>query len=254
MYLIPQAAQGTPAPRGFAVLSKREGAETDRSSVRHYFTRGEDGGAWKAVVATWVVTEAPPQDATAAPTPSPEQGKVKTRPKVLPPGKGRVRVRRGVADRRSRHRRVRALCEPPQLHDPAGKPDGPHFARGDFTDRLVDFYNGWHAEQLLRSLSFKPAGERLPVLRLKDGGSLVICTLEGVFQDKGRTPADWIKTNAGSDAEALLGGGTRKWASIEEVGSVTAVMEVPQGGGPATVLSTDAYGATKLSVKGVEWK
>ncbi|MEU7728035.1 hypothetical protein AB0B78_22765 [Streptomyces sp. NPDC040724] len=117
VYLIPRAAQGAPAPRGFAVLSKKEGYETDRSSVLHCFTRGEDSEAWKAVVATWVGTEAPPQDATAAPAPSPEQDKVKTQPKVLPPlGRHRGGVecdggRGGSAGRRPRdgalHRRLR---------------------------------------------------------------------------------------------------------------------------------------------------
>ncbi|MFJ3722909.1 hypothetical protein ACIPYQ_10105 [Streptomyces sp. NPDC090045] len=63
VYLIPRAAQGAPG----RCRAEQEGCETDRSSV------------WKAVVATRVVTEAPPQDATAAPTPSPEQGKVKTK-------------------------------------------------------------------------------------------------------------------------------------------------------------------------------
>lgn len=255
VFLLPQAPQGAPAPRGFAVLSKWEGRETDRSSVLHYFMRGEDGGSWKAVAATWVVTEPPPENASAKPTPSPEQGQIKVRPKVLPAlaqdGSGPVEVSPTAAADRAVCRRYADYLS---FTVPAGKPDSPHFERGDFTGKLVGYFNDWDEKELLRSFSYEPAGEELPVLRLKNGGSLVTCTLDGTFHDRGRTPGNWIEPEAGGDSEVLLGGAARKWASIEERWSVTAVLEVPEGGGPATVLSTDAYKATKLSVKGVEWK
>lgn len=254
-FLIPPVVDGAPAPRGFAVLSKREGAETDRSSVLHYFTRGADGKDWKAVVATWVVTVPPPADPSPLPTASPKEGVIKVRPKVLPePARGAA----GSVELSPTATADTAVCgryaDYLSFIAPSGKPDSPHFEPGDFTGKMVDHFNGWNEEKLQRSFSYRPVGEELPVFRLKDGGSLVTCTLEGTYRDRGRTVGNWIMLDAGSDSEALLGGGRRKWASIEEVWSVTAVVEVPPGGGPATVLSTDAYDATKLSVKGVEWK
>lgn len=254
-FLIPQAVGGAPAPRGFAVLSKWEGRETDRSSVLHYFTRSGDGGEWKAVAGTWVVTVPPPEGESGEPAPSAKPGVLKVRPKVLPA------LARGAADRVELSPTATAdtgVCgryaQYLSFTAPAGKPDSPHFERGDFTSKLVDHFNGWDEKTLQRSFSYRPVGEELPVFRLKDGGSLVTCTLEGTYRDRGRTPASWVTFDADSDSEALLGGGGRKWAGIEEVWSVTAVVEVPPGGGPATVLSTDAYDATRLSAKGVEWK
>ncbi|MFZ3497348.1 hypothetical protein ACODT5_29680 [Streptomyces sp. 5.8] len=254
-FLIPQAAGGAPASRGFAVLSKWEGRETDRSSLLHYFTRDGDGGEWKAVAATWVVTVPPPAGQAGEPAPSPKPGVIKVRPKVIP------ELARGAADSVELSPTATAdtgVCgryaEYLSFTAPAGKPDSPHFERGDFTGKLVDYFNGWDEKTLQRSFSYRPVGEELPVFRLKDGGSLVTCTLEGTYRDRGRTPKNSITFDADSDSEALLGGGGRKWASIEEVWSVTAVVEVPPGGGPATVLSTDAYDAAKLSAKGVEWK
>ncbi|MFE4259882.1 hypothetical protein [Streptomyces sp. NPDC056883] len=260
-FLIPPVVEGAPAPRGFAVLSKREGAETDRSSVLHYFTRAGDGGDagdgkdWKAVVATWVVTVPPPADPSPSPTVSPKDGVIKVRPKVLPePARGAG----GSVELSPTATADTAVCgryaDYLSFTAPSGKPDTPYFEPGDFTGKMVDHFNGWNQEKLQRSFSYRPVGEELPVFRLKDGGSLVTCTLEGTYRDRGRTVENWITFDAKSDSEALLGGGRRKWASVEEVWSVTAVVEVPQGGGPATVLSTDAYDATKLSVKGVEWK
>ncbi|MFJ7272507.1 hypothetical protein ACIQV3_38755 [Streptomyces sp. NPDC099050] len=264
VFLIPAVAEGAPAPRGFAVLSKREGAEKDRSSVLHYFTRragsgdgaaGGGAGDWKAVAATWVVTVPPPATPSASPTASPKEGVIKVRPKVLP------EPARGAADSAELSPTATAdtaVCGRYADHlsfiAPAGEPDSPHFAPGDFTSKMVDHFNGWDAEKLQRSFSYRPVGEELPVFRLKDGGSLVTCTLEGTYRNRGVTVANWALLGPESDSEALLGGGHRKWAGIEEVWSVTAVVEVPRGGGPATVLSTNAYDATKLSVKGVEWK
>ncbi|MFF3210832.1 hypothetical protein ACFYYB_09210 [Streptomyces sp. NPDC002886] len=264
VFLIPAVAEGAPAPRGFAVLSKREGAEKDRSSVLHYFTRGGGGGDgdgaggagdWKAVVATWVVTVPPPATPSASPTASPKEGVIRVRPKVLPePARGAA----GNAELSPTATADTAVCgryaDYLSFIAPAGKPDSPYFEPGDFTGTMVDHFNGWAAEKLQRSFSYRPVGEELPVFRLKDGGSLVTCTLEGTYRNRGVTSANWALLDADSDSEALLGGGRRKWAGIEEVWSATAVVEVPQGGGPATVLSTDAYDATKLSVKGVEWK
>ncbi|MFG2295734.1 hypothetical protein [Streptomyces sp. NPDC048603] len=255
VFLIPQAPEGAPAPRGFAVLSKWEGRETDRSSVLHYFMRGGADGDWKAVAATWVVTEPAPATPSADPSRSPKPGTLKVRPKVLPPvasgASGTVELSPTAAP-------DTAVCgryaDYLSFTVPEGKPDSPHFERGDFTSGVVEFFNGWDEEELVRSLSFRRAGEELPVFRLKDGGSLVVCTLEGTYRDRGRTPAHWIELDAGSDSAALLGGGTRKWASLEEEWSVTAVVEVPPGGRPATVLSTDVHRPTKTSVKGVAWK
>lgn len=264
-YLIPRAVDGAPASRGFAVLSKREGAVADRSSVLHYFARDGDGGTsgtggaggdWKAVAATWVVTVPPPESPSPAPTQSPEAGVLKVRPKVLPA------LARGAADTVELSQTATAdssVCgryaDYLSFTAPWGKPDSAHFEQGDFTSKLVTHFNGWDVkEKLQRSFSYRPVGRELPVFRLEDGGSLVACTLEGTYRDRGRTVGNWITLDAESDSEALLGGGHRKWASIEEVWSVTAVVEVPQGGGPATVLSTDAYQAEKLSAKGVEWK
>ncbi|MCX4778062.1 hypothetical protein [Streptomyces sp. NBC_01264] len=239
------------------MLSKREGAETDRSSVLHYFTRGGDGAGWKAVAATWVVTEPPPPGGSDEPTPtqSPKDGVVKARPKVMPaPAReavGSVRLSpTATADLGVWGRYADYLS----FTVPAGKPDSPHFERGDFTSKLVDHFNGWDEDELQRSFSYRPVGEELPVFALENGGSLVTCTLEGIYRDRGRTAGNWIEMRAENTSGALLGGGRRKWASLEEVWSVTAVVEVLKGGGPATVLSTDAYGATKLSVKGVDWK
>ncbi|KQX49974.1 hypothetical protein ASE09_17750 [Streptomyces sp. Root66D1] len=262
VFLIPGAGTGAgagtagSAPQSFAVLSKRQGQESDRSSVLHYFVREGDGGGWRAVVATWVVTE-PAAGTPSPPEPeaSPEKGVIALRPEVLPSpardASGRTELSpTGVADG--------AVCgkygEFLSFTVPGGKPDSPYFVKGEFTGKLVGFLNGWHEKQLVRDFTYRPVGQALPVFRLKNGGSLVTCTLEGTFHDRGRTPADWISTNAGSDTEVLLGRAGRKWSTIEEVWSVTAVVELPKGGGPATVLSSNAYKPTKMSVKGVEWK
>ncbi|MFI1060543.1 hypothetical protein ACH4TC_01460 [Streptomyces spororaveus] len=253
VFLIPRPAKGATAPQGFAVLSKSDAQENNRTSVLHYFTRDKDSGDWKAVAASWVLTEPLPEP--SEPTPTSSREIVMLRPKVMP---SLAQDSSGVVELSTTSTADTGVCgryaEYLTFTVPTGKPDSPNFERGEFTSKLVEFFNGWEAKSLQRSLSFRPAGKELPVLRLKDGGSLVTCTLEGTYRDKGRTSADWIETNVGSDTEALLGGGTRKWASIEEVWSVTAVVEVPPGGSPAAVLSANAYGATKLSVKGVEWK
>ncbi|MEF9881129.1 hypothetical protein [Streptomyces sp. P9-A4] len=264
VFLVPAAGSGTgagageSAPQGFAVLSKRQGQESDRSSVLHYFVRGGDGEGWRAVVATWVVTEPPagtPGTSAPAPDPSPEKGVLALRPKVLPsPARGAS----GRAELSPTGAADAAVCgkyaEFLSFTVPGGKSDSPYFVRGEFTSKLVDFFNGWHEKQLVRDFTYRPVGQALPVFRLDNGGSLVTCTLEGTFHDRGRTPADWISTNEGSDTEVLLGRAGRKWSTIEEVWSVTAVVEVPKGGGPSTVLSSNAYKATKMSVKGVELK
>ncbi len=251
VYLIPQTDSGE--PQSFAVLSKTEGRETDRSSALTFFTRDQPGGEWKAVVATWVVTEAPPMMAptdTSSPTPSPGQRSV--RPMMLPT---LARGSSGGVELSPTAETDTTVCgryaQYLSFTVPAGKPESADFERGDFTSGLVDYFNGWDQKLLERSLSFRSLGNALPTFRLKDGGSLVTCTLEGTYRDRGRTPANWIEP--ADDSDALLGRG-RKWSSIDEVWSVTAVVDVPQGGRPATVLSSDGYGATKLSVTGVEWK
>ncbi|MFH8387798.1 hypothetical protein ACH4E7_44160 [Kitasatospora sp. NPDC018058] len=251
VYLIPQTDSGE--PQSFAVLNKTEGRETDRSSTLTYFTRDRAGGEWKAVVATWVVTEAPPTTApTEAPSSTPVPGQRSVRPKVMP---ALARGTSGGVELSPTAETDTAVCgryaQYLSFTVPAGKPESADFERGDFTNGLVDYFNGWDQKVLERSLSFRSLTNALPTFRLKDGGSLVTCTLEGTYRDRGRTPADWIKP--GDDTDALLGRG-RKWSSIEEVWSAEAVVEVPQGGRPATVLSSEAYGATTLSVTGVEWK
>ncbi len=253
-FLIPQQGAGQPAPQSFAVLSKTEGRESDRSSTLHYFTRGADG-EWKAVLATWAVTEAATTTPSTPPnpTPSPESTVRVVRPEVLPPpargASGGVELSpAAAADAGVCGRYAQYLSFAP----PTGKRDSPDFEQGDFTSGLVDFFNGWDAKELVRNLSFRPVDNGLPVFRLQDGGSLVACTLDGTFHTQGRTPANWIAP--GADTSALLGGTARKWADIQETWSVSAVVEVPPGGGPATVFATNAYQATKLSVKGVEWK
>ncbi|MFJ4680674.1 hypothetical protein [Kitasatospora sp. NPDC088783] len=251
VYLIPQTGSGE--PQSFAVLNKTEGRETDRSSTLTFFTRDRVGGEWKAVVATWVVTEAPTTTAPAdAPSSTPAPGQRLVRPKAMP---ALARGTFGGVELSPTAETDTGVCgryaQYLSFTVPAGKPESADFERGDFTNGLVDYFNGWDEKVLERSLSFRSLTNPLPTFRLKDGGSLVICTLEGTYRDRGRTPANWIEPNG--DTDALLGRG-RKWASIEEVWSVPAVVEVPQGGGPATVLSSEAYGATKLSVTGVEWK
>lgn len=251
VYLIPQTGSGE--PQSFAVLSKTEGRETDRSSTLTFFTRDRAGGEWKAVVATWVVTEAPPTTApTDAPSSTPAPGQRSLHPKVMP---ALARGTSGGVELSPTAETDTGVCgryaQYLSFTVPAGKPESADFERGDFTNGLVDYFNGWDQKVLERSLSFRSLTNALPTFRLQDGGSLVICTLEGTYRDRGRTPANWIEPS--DDTDALLGRG-RKWSSIEEVWSVPAVVEVPQGGGPATVLSSEAYGATKLSVTGVEWK
>ncbi|MEV8099267.1 hypothetical protein [Kitasatospora sp. NPDC085879] len=254
-YLIPQAAPGQPAPRAFAVLSKVEGKETDRSSYLIHFTRAADGGKWKAVASAWVLTEAPVRTASPAPSPSPKEGVITVRPEVMPP---LAREASGAVGLSAAPAAASGVCghyaQYLSFTVPAGRPDSPDFERGDFTSKLVDYFNGWNDDRLQRTFSYRAVGGELPVFRLDNGDSLVTCTLEGTHRVRGATPANWINLNAGSDSDTLLGGGARKWASLEEVWAVTAVVEVPQDGSPAKVLATDAYGATKLSVKGVEWK
>ncbi len=252
-YLIPQAVQGQAVPQAFAVLSKIEGQETDRGSYLIHFARSADDGAWKAVASAWVVTEVPSGAASAAPSSSPKPGVITVQPQVMPPlareASGAVELAPAVAG---------SVCgryaQYLSFTVPDGKPDSPDFERGDFSSKLVDYFNGWYDNRLQRSFSYRTVGDNLPAFRLGNGHSLVSCTLEGTHQVRGATPANWINLGTGNDSEALLGGGARKWASLDEVWAVTAVIEVPQAGRPATVLATNAYGATRLSVNGVEWK
>ena len=87
-YLIPTVADEPAFPRHFAVLSKRMGDETDRSSIILYFTQTQAGGPWKATAGTWVVTDAPQTSAgpsaSAAPAPAPTGHTITVTPKVLP--------------------------------------------------------------------------------------------------------------------------------------------------------------------------
>jgi hypothetical protein len=86
-YLIPTVVDQPAFPRYFAVLSKRSGNETDRSSIVLYFTQAQAGGHWKATAGTWVVTEAARTSSSGPPgsaAPTPTGNNIRVAPKVLP--------------------------------------------------------------------------------------------------------------------------------------------------------------------------
>lgn len=254
-YLIPTVADDPAFPRYFAVLSKRMGNETDRSSTTLYFTQAQAGEPWKATAGTWVVTEAaqaasgPP----GSPAPTPTGNNLRVTPKVLPE---LSRTTGGAVKLSASADADRAVCDHYAgyltFSPPNGKVTDPRFTSGSFSSDLVQHFNRLWDPVLTSSYNVRNTGEQLPVFRFADGGAFVACTFERRYNVAGSDASRTVKFDAGSDTDVLLGGGGREWRSVEEISSFTTLFEVPIGNAsPATVLTSDAYGPQILSATGV---
>ncbi|MEW2161692.1 hypothetical protein AB0912_01655 [Streptomyces sp. NPDC007084] len=256
-FLIPAADASHPYPRYFAVLSKRKGDEDDRSSSLFYFTQTQAKGPWKATAATWAVTDpvASPSPSAATPTPSPTKDgtSINVQPKRLPEvsegpsGTARLSAT-AAADRAVCHSFADYLSFAP----PHGRPADDRFTEGGFTSGLVRYFNGWANRALERTMNYTTTGADLPVFRLSTKSSLVACTYVREHRVSGAGAGGTVRFDKGSDTDVLLGGGGREWRSVREVGSMTALIEVPaRKGAPATVLACDCYAPQPLSATGV---
>lgn len=249
VFLIPAVSDAPAFPRHFVVLSKREGDETDRASHVLYFTQTQDGGPWKATAATWVVTEAPMSPSAAPDEPSPAANKITVTPKVLP------ELRRTAAGMVELSADAdRAVCGDYATYLSFSPPDGAEassrFAKGSFTDALVRHFNGRASSGLDMDYRVRADGESLPALRFADGGALVACTFERRYRVSGAGATGTVRFGAGSDTDVLLGGGGKEWRTVEETGSFAALIEVPAGASPATVLTSGGYSPSILAAEG----
>jgi hypothetical protein len=255
-FLIPTVANAPAFPRYFAVLSKRKGDETDRSSIILYFTQTQAGGPWKATAGTWVVTEAAgtPTGPTPSAAPTPTGNTIKVTPKVLPELR---RTTAGAVELSASADADRAVCSSYAdyltFSPPNGKVTGPRFTSGSFSNDLVRYFNRLWNPQLKRSYSVRTTGEHLPVFRFADGGAFVACTFERRYRVAGVGASGTVQFDEGTDTDVLLGGGGREWRNVEEISSFAALFEVPAGNPspPATVLTCDGYGPAILSATGV---
>ena len=254
-FLIPTMADAAAFPRYFAVLSKRKGDESDRSSTILYFMQAQDGGPWKATASTWVVTEA--HQAPTAPTPSaaptPTGNIIEVTPKVLPELR---RTTSGTVELSASTDADRAVCDDYAdyltFSPPNGKVTDSRFTSGPFSSDLVRHFNRFENPRLKRSYSVRTTGEDLPVFRFANGGAFVACTFQRRHQVAGIGASGTVMFDEGTDTDVLLGGGGRDWRSVEEISSFAALFEVPAGDAlPATVLTSDGYGPEILSAAGV---
>jgi hypothetical protein len=255
-FLIPAVADAPAFPRYFAVLSKRKGDETDRSSTVLYFTQTQAGGPWKATAGTWVVTEAArtPTGPTPSAAPTPTGNNIKVTPKVLPELR---RTTSGAVALSASADADRAVCDDYAdyltFSPPNGKVTDPRFTNGSFSSDLVRHFNRLSNPLLRRSYRVRTTGEHLPVFRFANGGAFVACTFERRHRLAGSGSFGTVKFDEGTDTDVLLGGGGREWRSVEEISSFAALFEVPAGDAsrPATVLTCDGYGPEILSATGV---
>jgi hypothetical protein len=257
-FLIPAVEARDAYPRFFAVMSKRKGNEKDRSSVVFYFIQTKADGPWKATATTWALTEPIEKPSASEPSPAPssdENGEtvVSVRPKRLP---GMRRGPSGTVQLSATAASDRAVCDGfadyLSFEPPHGRPADDRFTEGAFSSDLVELHNGWANKDLERSFSYNVVGTDLPVFRLVTGSSLVACTFVREHHVSGVGSNGTVRFDKGSDTDALLGGGARNWRKVDELSSMTALIEVPaRKSSPATVLACDCYDPQLLSATGV---
>ncbi|GHD78248.1 hypothetical protein GCM10010317_097280 [Streptomyces mirabilis] len=256
-FLIPSEKADAGFPRFFAVLSKWKGQEKDRSSQLFYFAQTQPGGPWKATASIWALTEPLKKPSATDPAPGPtstEKGRtiVRMKPKQLPALRRNPDDTVQLSPTGSAERSVcGAFADYLTFDPPQGKLADRRFARGPMTSDLVKFFNGWADPELERSLSYRPAGTALPVLRLDSGSSLVACTLQQTHRVAGVGASGTVVFEKDSDTQIMLGGGP-EWREATSISSMTVLLEVPaKAGAAATVLSCDCYDPTLLSATGV---